>query len=847
MGKKISCLFFALILIFSICVINVGATNNTEEKTIKKIVSIVYDDSGSMDNDNEDWAYASYSLQNLIGLMSSQDDLSVVKMTNPYQIVGFDLSTNTSRSEDIKLVEGWGASGDTPFEAVQTAVDWLKSKKSGYADSQAVEYWLVIITDGSFDSGYPSSLTNYLNELKDSMGNSKFEGIFVAIGNSVPDSVKKDWASVTGNHLITASNSDDIVNAMSDVSGLILGQGGKSTDVNVTTTPDGKSITFTSSFPLKKFIVYEQNQSVGITSVQVNGTTVKPTADFTAKKPGTGEVTSRTIQCESVSSDFIPAGQITVNFDSAINTATKNFKILTDSAVEVDLKILDKAGNEIKDLENTSIVEGDFVDFVATVTSSVDKSPINLKSWANEVSAQLIVNEQMISMEYNPNDNTFYGSFQVKSGSNIAYSTITLPGYFRAKSDVINLYPIEVINNVSVSVSSSTFNVPYKYCEDFEEVGALEYIVTGGTMNGICDFEFKNMPKGITASVNGIFADDNGNLSVKIRNDMPAEVKFYRNKEYRETEKSTIGINVTSKQYVLNWEEGSITEIVVNPVKREITLEAVKTKEGGNLTLNDFDGQAVYVVSVLGNGEYLSKEELSSLKFDTSELDGIELSTDVIEYNGKYALQVICNKTALPLFVETGDLSTDVIVTTEYDETSEPTKLTFHIKDSLTKYILPLLLIILIILLIGYLPGIKKRIPNKKYHIQANGEAEAIYVKIGTRLLPYVAEKGSGSDLSLIATSNKNKVSVVNDFYSEQRIFLDGEPIEEGVSRFDLPLGSELKISESNRETVYIYCETRGDDSFGDDFSGWDDTDDLFGNDRSTTKGSMNSDDDFFN
>jgi hypothetical protein len=323
---------------------------------------------------------------------------------------------------------------------------------------------------------------------------------------------------------------------MSEVSGLIIGQGGKSTDVNLTTSADGKSINFTSSFPLKKFIIYEQSQNVGIASITVNGTNVKTTSDFATKKPGKGTLTSRTIHCESDGADYIPAGQITVNFDSKINTATNNFKILTDSAVNVDFKVLDKAGNEIKDLDKASLVEGDLVEFAATVTSSIDKSPVNLKNWVNEVSAQLIVNDQSIAMEYNPSDNTFYGSFKVESGSNLAYAIVTLPGYFRSKSDVVNLYPIEVIDNTSATVSNSTINVSYKYCEDFEGIGAFTYTVSGGAINGICDFEFKNMPKGITASVNGIFADDNGKLSVKIRNGTPADVRFYRNKDYKETE-----------------------------------------------------------------------------------------------------------------------------------------------------------------------------------------------------------------------------------------------------------------------------------------------------------------------
>ena len=845
MIKKLSCLLLALMLVLSIGVANAGAVE-TQGKTIKKVVSIVYDDSGSMKNKNEDWAYASYSLQNFMGLLNYQDELSVVKMSKPTQAISFDLSTNEARNEGIKKVEGWKANGGTPFSAVETAVDWLKYKKSGYADSQSVEFWLVIITDGSFETGYPSDMTSYLDDLKGSMGNSKFEGIFVAIGKKVPKKVKNGWTSVTGNHWITASNSNDIVNAMSEVSGLIIGQGGKCTDVVVTTTPDGKSISFMSSFPLKKFVVYEQDQSVGISSVSANGVNILATADFTAKKPGKKAFASRTIHCEGDGSDYIPAGQITVNFDKKIDTTSNKFKILTDSAVNVDFKVLDKTGKEITSLDNAGLVEGDLVEFAATVTSSIDKSPISLKNWVNEISAQLVVNDQSIAMEYNSIDNTFYGSFKIQSGSNLAYAIVTLPGYFRAKSDVVNLYPIEVIDNPSIAVSDSVIDVPYKYCSEYEEIGAFTYTVSGGAINGICNFEFKNMPKGITVSVNGIYADENGKLSVKIHNDIPADVRFYRNKDYKETEKSTIGINVTSNQYVLQWKKDSITEIVLNPIKRKIVIESVKNKDGENLNLDDFEGKAIYTLSVLADDEYLSAEELETLKMNASEIKGVSLETEVVEYNGKHALRVICNRTSPKLFVKTGDISAEITLTTEYDEISEPTPLAFHIKDSLTKYFIPALIIVLIIVLIGYLPGIKKRLLNKKYHVQVNGEAEAIHVKTITRVFPYATEKGYGSDLFLVATGNKSVVRVMNQFDEDQKVLLDGD-IKEPNDEIKLAVGSELKITESNRETVYLYCDSASDDTFDDDFGGFDDTDDLFGGDTVSANFGDGSDDDFFN
>jgi hypothetical protein len=67
MLKKICYLLLALTLISSINFVNADEISG---KTIKKVISIVYDDSGSMNNKNEDWAYASYSMQNLIGLLN---------------------------------------------------------------------------------------------------------------------------------------------------------------------------------------------------------------------------------------------------------------------------------------------------------------------------------------------------------------------------------------------------------------------------------------------------------------------------------------------------------------------------------------------------------------------------------------------------------------------------------------------------------------------------------------------------------------------------------------------------------------------------------------------------------
>lgn len=818
-------IYVIICFLLSIFVVDVRAEEISDE-TIKKVVSIVYDDSGSMNNDNEDWAYASYSIQNLIGLLNSQDELNVVKMSNPVNNINFNLLSSDIRKNNIRNTYNWTAKGKTPFKTVDTAVNWLKSKKNEYGDSQTVEYWLVIITDGAFGYGYPSNMNKYLSDLKSAMGNSKYEGIFVAIGNDVPDYSKKDFMSVSGNHLITAKNSGDIVNAMFEVSGLILGQGGNKIDLNIKNDLNNQ-ITFESYFPLRKFIIYEQNQNVSINNILVNESSVKVVDDFNTENPGSEIIKSRILHCESNKKDFIPAGKVSVNFSNEIDITDDKFKILIEPALSVKLNIIDDNGQIIKDLDSVSFVEGDLVRISAMVVSSIDGSEIDLRNWNKELISELIVGNEKVSIEYNSKDNTFYGNYKIKVGSNLMYAVVNLPGYFRTKSDVRLINAKQIVDEIDVILSNSELDVLYKYTDDYEEIGTFIYKVSGEKISGVFDFLFKGIPKGITVSVNGKYVDNDGLVSIQIDTDVPVEIKFYRNRDYSEEEKSKILIDVSSKDYELKWKDGSITEVILNPVKRKITLETVKIDENNSFKLDEFDNKDIYVVSVLGNNEYLTKNELETLIIKHDEIKGIVLDKEVISYNGRYALKIICKKNKMDLFVETGKISSNMVISTIYNEKTDKIGISFEIIDNFIKYILPLIIFLIIVLLIGYLPGIKKRIDTKRYCIKVNDEYEMIKVKLLSRLIPYVSEKAIGSDLTLIATANKNRVMVMNNFDTDAKIMVNGYEINNSL-KIDLFLDDELKISELNRDTIYSYCKNMMDEVVIDNMLDIGDMDDIF-------------------
>ncbi|MBQ8697226.1 MAG: hypothetical protein IJ519_05845, partial [Clostridia bacterium] len=53
--------------------------SRAESLYIRKIVSVVYDDSGSMTGDK--WAYANYAMQTFCGMLNSEDQLYITYMS----------------------------------------------------------------------------------------------------------------------------------------------------------------------------------------------------------------------------------------------------------------------------------------------------------------------------------------------------------------------------------------------------------------------------------------------------------------------------------------------------------------------------------------------------------------------------------------------------------------------------------------------------------------------------------------------------------------------------------------------------------------------------------------------
>ena len=96
-----------------------AAAEGDEVQAAKKIISVVYDDSGSMKGDR--WVYANYATQALIALLNEQDELYLTYMSSPSKAEKVDLG---NIEKVIQNIQNWNHTGSTPGQAIDTA--WEK-------------------------------------------------------------------------------------------------------------------------------------------------------------------------------------------------------------------------------------------------------------------------------------------------------------------------------------------------------------------------------------------------------------------------------------------------------------------------------------------------------------------------------------------------------------------------------------------------------------------------------------------------------------------------------------------------------------------------------------------------
>ena len=77
---------------------------------------------------NDRWKYANYALQSLVALLDEKDTFSYVPMSKPNDPLNISL-TKDKRQTEIEGIGAWKTYLNTPFSAVETAMQSIKRKQ----------------------------------------------------------------------------------------------------------------------------------------------------------------------------------------------------------------------------------------------------------------------------------------------------------------------------------------------------------------------------------------------------------------------------------------------------------------------------------------------------------------------------------------------------------------------------------------------------------------------------------------------------------------------------------------------------------------------------------------------
>lgn len=303
-----------------------------ESLYIRKIVSVVYDDSTSMQNFDR-WANANYAMQAFSGLLGMDDRLFLTYMSevvqNPrWKPEAIDLSAEKI-NESLAAIRGRGEGQSTPYTAVETAFEKLKSVPDNNENTQ---YWLVVITDGMFNEGYT---TKDLDKLFKKMtgtvmpNGTKPQITFLSIGDLKDYTPTEDVNA--GIYTYSADTSGEIPGVMSDMADRVSGK--TKIDRSRIQPVDDRTVRVSSELPLLSIALLAQKTEARVTEVRVNGEVQVPIVrEADLMYPGYADLIGGAFLIGD-SQSVIAAGSYDITFDRPVRA--EDLTILYEPALEL--------------------------------------------------------------------------------------------------------------------------------------------------------------------------------------------------------------------------------------------------------------------------------------------------------------------------------------------------------------------------------------------------------------------------------------------------------------------------------------------------------------------------------
>jgi len=337
---------------------------SAESLYIRKIVSVVYDDSGSMKGDK--WAYAKYAMQPFCGMLNSEDQLYITYMAPALYYTGYepekiDLSAGGIQNS-VDDIRDHVETSSTPYSAVQIAFDKLSKVQD---DNPNTQYWLVVITDGVFDEfngmtyeAAEDDLTDKFEDFADeTMPNGTNPQItFMTIGSG--DIVSPRENQGKGIYTYGANDAKSISATMSEMADRISGRTRLSkSDVKQLSDT---TLQVSSSIPLLNIAVLAQNSGAKIVKATANNEGAIPVSrEASLSYPGYSSLAGGAFLLGD-SSNAIPSGSYEITFDKAVKA--EDIVFLFEPALEMRMTVI-LNGQKVEDFDELdNAMEGDKID-----------------------------------------------------------------------------------------------------------------------------------------------------------------------------------------------------------------------------------------------------------------------------------------------------------------------------------------------------------------------------------------------------------------------------------------------------------------------------------------------------
>ena len=400
----------------------------------RKIVSVVYDDSGSMEGAK--WEYTSYAMQCFAAMLNKEDLLNITYMNKG----SYTVDTG-KRAESVEEIRNQLCGGGTPATAIDAATNFLKSTSDSNPNTQ---YWLIVMTDGVFNEGTPEAKRKVDEIANMKMPNgTKPQIVYLTICD--PDGSFTPSFNKTNIRSRTAENADEIIGVISDIACNISGR--YPVDHGDIKVIDDTTIEVTSDLPLINIGILSQRSKAQVVSVEdKENNSLKNEGNVPVSAPGRypGSIPSDAVAALngnvalfSSANGNIPAGTYTIKFSEPVDK--KDLVIMFEPAFELRLEVM-SGGLVITDL--SQLVEGATVDLEATLYEV---------GTDNKIAMSMLPSGYQMSISYAENGKIVKDDkslkltgIQLKPVETEINAVLEIPGFFTA-SDVVRFTPLPIV------------------------------------------------------------------------------------------------------------------------------------------------------------------------------------------------------------------------------------------------------------------------------------------------------------------------------------------------------------------------------------------------------------------